>query len=357
MIVGKTSSSLSKNDIFTKYSEIDVFAAAFPNIPKLPCRISSPFRMDKHPSFSIFVDGEHIRYRDFGTDDKGSLLDLLCKYWNCTFSQCLDKICSLMREKHEDIVIKKSTLKVLTRKETDNLVKIQVTIRPWKDYDIEYWKSYGIDKVWLKHAEVYPISHKIVTKRDSVKDKAKTYIFTADKYAYAFIERKEGKISLKIYQPFSKDFKWCSKMDASVIGLWTKIPPKGDRVIICSSLKDALCISCNLHIPAICLQGEGYDMSDTAINELKRRYSHIFISFDTDKPGLQDGEKLSIRTGFTNVVPNLGEEKDFSDAFKHYGKEWFIENIKPLFDIKETDYLDEVEKLQEINNLKTKNHD
>lgn len=120
-------------------------------------------------------------------------------------------------------------------------------------------------------------------------------------------------------------------MDASVIGLWTKIPEYGDRVVICSSIKDALVISCQLHIPTLCLQGEGYSMSDTAINELKRRYKKIFISFDTDEAGRKDGEKLAKRTGFTNIVPNLGTEKDFSDAFKKYGKEWFINNLENLF--------------------------
>ena len=36
--------------------------------------------------------------------------------------------------------------------------------REWKDYDIIYWESYGISLKWLKYAEVYPISHKIVEK-------------------------------------------------------------------------------------------------------------------------------------------------------------------------------------------------
>ena len=120
-------------------------------------------------------------------------------------------------------------------------------------------------------------------------------------------------------------------MDSSVIGLWTKIPEKGDRVVICSSLKDALCISCNLHIPAICLQGEGYDMSDTAINELKRRYKKIFISFDTDKAGRIDGEKLAKRTGFTNIIPDLGTEKDFSDHFKSLEDKKQFKQLERLF--------------------------
>ena len=119
-------------------------------------------------------------------------------------------------------------------------------------------------------------------------------------------------------------------MDASVIGLWSKLPSTGDKVIICSSLKDALCVACQLHIPTLCLQGEGYSMSYTAINELKRRFNKVYVSFDTDSPGLIDGERLCKETGFINIVPDLKDCKDYSDFFHKYGKEQFSK-FKLLF--------------------------
>ena len=332
MVIGKTSSSISKTEIFSKFSESQVLATVFPDITEVPCLTCSPLRVDKHPSFSIYLsEHNHIRYIDYATGDKGSLLDLLCNYWQCTFNQALDKICKLMI-KDDGLVIKPKQIKTFTRKEADSLTKIEVKIRPWRDYDYEYWASYGITKPWLKYAEIYPISHKIVTKKDSVTGKSSRYIFSTDKYAYCFTERKGGKLQLKIYQPFNKKgFKWCSKMDASVIGLWTKIPEKGDRVIICSSLKDSLVISCQLHIPTLCLQGEGYSMSDTAINELKRRYKKIFISFDVDTPGKADAIKLAKETGFINVVPDLGTEKDFSDYYLSLEDKTKFQELEKLF--------------------------
>ena len=333
MVVGKTSSSISKTEIFNKFSETEVLCTVFPEITEIPCLICSPLRTDNNPSFSIYMDNNnHIRFKDHGNSGiQGGLIDLLCKYWNCTFNQCIDKICTLMI-KESDITIKPKQIKTFTRKESDTLSKLQVTIRPWRDYDYEYWKSYGITRQWLKYAEIYPISYKIITKKDSLTDKGKKYVFPADKYAYCFVERKEGKLQLKVYQPFNKNgFKWCSKMDASVIGLWTKIPEYGDRVIICSSLKDALVISCQLHIPTLCLQGEGYNISDTAIKELKRRYKKIFISFDTDEAGKMDGKKLAERTGFTNVIPDLGTEKDFSDYYRTLKEKEKFKKLQVLF--------------------------
>ena len=333
MVVGKTSSSISKTEIFNKFSETEVLCTVFPEITEIPCLICSPLRTDSNPSFSIYMDNNnHIRFKDHGnTGIQGGLIDLLCKYWNCTFNQCIDKICTLMI-KESDITIKPKQIRTFTRKESDTLSKLQVTIRPWRDYDYEYWNSYGITRQWLKYAEIYPISYKIITKKDSLTDKSKKYVFPSDKYAYCFVERKEGKLQLKVYQPFNKSgFKWCSKMDASVIGLWTKIPEYGDRVIICSSLKDALVISCQLHIPTLCLQGEGYNISDTAIKELKRRYKKIFISFDTDEAGKMDGKKLAERTGFTNIIPDLGTEKDFSDYYRSLKDKEKFKQLQVLF--------------------------
>lgn len=335
MIVGKTTSSISIPELFEKYSEVKILTAVFPEITSIPCRIQSPFRVDNNPSFSIYLDNDnHIKFKDFGDSDcRGSLLDLLCKKWNCSFYQVFDKILEVMQKQSgSDVTIKPKQVRLMTRKESSELTKIQVAVRPWKDYDLEYWKSYGIEKQWLKYAEIYPISHKIITKKDSETGKTRKYIFPADKYAYCFIERKEGNLSIKIYQPYNTNgFKWCSKMDSSVVGLWTKIPEYGDRVVLCSSMKDALCLACQCHIPTLCLQGEGYNMSDTAINELKRRYKKIFICYDTDVAGLLDSENLAIKTGFKNVIPDLGTSKDLSDYYKSLENKEDFKKLESLF--------------------------
>lgn len=332
MVVGKTSSSISKKELLNKYSETQILATVFPYITEIPCVICSPLRVDHNPSFSIYMHGNHVRYKDLAYSSvQGGLVDLLSAYWNCSLKQTIEKISKLMIKK-DSITLKQKQEKVLVSKSSHKTSQIEVKVRPWRDYDYEYWQSYGITKPWLKYAEIYPISHEIITKKDKETGINKRYVFPTEKYSYCYVERKEGKLQLKVYQPYNtKGFKWCSKMDSSVIGLWTKIPKQGDRVIICSSLKDALVVSCQLNIPTLCLQGEGYSMSDTAIRELKKRYKKIFISFDTDEAGIIDGKKLAERTGFTNVIPNLGTEKDFSDFYKSLENKNQFKQLKQLF--------------------------
>lgn len=335
MRIGKTSTSISVHELFQKYSETQILTAAFPEISSLPCKINSPFRVDNNPSFSIYLtDDGHVRYKDFGDSScKGNLLELLCKKWNCSFRQVFDKILdTLSKQKGADVTTKHKQIKILTRKEASELTKIQVAVRPWEAYDFEYWASYGVEKKWLRYAGVLPISHKIITKRNKETNKQDKYIFPADKYAYVFTEKKEGKLSIKIYQPFNtKGYKWCSSMDASVISLWTKVPVYGDRIVICSSLKDALCLSCQLNIPAIAPQGEGYNISDTAVKELKERFKKVFICFDTDKAGIEDSTKLAEKTGFINIIPDLGDKKDISDYYKSLENKQDFKHLETLF--------------------------
>jgi hypothetical protein len=335
MAIGKTSSSISIPELFDKYPEEQILTAVFPEITEIPCRISSPFRVDNHPSFSIFMgDDNHIRFKDFGdTDCKGGLLDLLCRKWNCSFYQVFDKILAVMQDKVEsDVNFKPKQIKMLTRKESSELTKIQVAVRPWRDYDYEYWSSYGIEKQWLKYAGIHAISHKIITKE------GKKYIFPAPKYSYVFTEYKDGRLSLKIYNPFDTKYKWCSKMDSSVWSLWTKIPEKGDNLIIGSSTKDCLNISCNLHIPAICMQGEGYWPKPRIIDELKSRYKNIIVFFDNDytnedNPGRTDSIKLANEFNLKRVeIPAKYEAKDPSDLFKVHGKEKYMEIMHEILD-------------------------
>lgn len=328
MAISKGKSSVSLDDILSKVTEADILSY-YLGVTEVPTIINSPLRQDRRPSFGLYSsDGVRIFYTDLATKDNGGLFDLLGKMWNCSFKEVLTRV-------NEDIskfcggasIHSYTPCTVRSTSSYNKDTDLQCKVRDWRSYDIEYWASYGITLEWLKYAEVYPISHKIV-----IKD-GHRYVFGADKYAYAYVEHKEGKVTLKIYQPKNtKGYKWSNKHDKSVVSLWTKIPEYGDKVCICSSLKDALCLWSNLGIPALSIQGEGYNMSNTAVNELKRRYKEIYILLDNDEAGLKDGLSLSESTGFINLVlPKFKEGKDISDAYKVLGKERWLKLIKPLF--------------------------
>lgn len=308
-------------------------ASYYFGINNLPCLIKSPLRTDNHPSFSLYTrDGKSVYYRDFATGEKGSLLELLSKLWSLSYDETIDRIYRDIKYSNKDVkvnLVKDSNTNI--KKLNDVTTILECKTREWRDYDIEYWNSYGITLEWLKYADVYPISHKIIIKN------GRRMVFPANKYAYTYVEFKEGKVTHKFYQPFNRDgFKWQNNHDRSVVSLWTKVPKEGNIICICSSLKDALALWCNTGIPSIAIQGESYPLSQTAINELKRRFKRQYILLDNDEPGRKDAKKLTELTGFTNIeIPQFDGGKDVSDYFKIFGKEKFIETFKNLFKWKE----------------------
>ena len=327
MAFGNGEHSITLEDVLARTTEFDILYHYF-NVSELPTVIHSPLRQDSRPSFGLYtLDGKRVHYTDLATKDRGGLFDLLMKYWGESYKDMLNHLWKDLPN-FSNANVQFNSMKSEKTYQYQSLksrnIDLQCKVREWRDYDIEYWASYGISLEWLKYADIYPISHKIVI-RDGQR-----YVFGADKYAYAYVERKEGKVTLKIYQPYNKGgYKWSNRHDRSVISLWTKVPEYGDRICICSSMKDALCLWANTGIPALAIQGESYGMSNTAISELKRRYKEVFIALDGDKAGVEDSIKLQKETAFKIIdCPLIDKAKDWSDIYYFYGKEVLLKEFK-----------------------------
>lgn len=260
--------SVGLDVLLGKTSEFDIMRF-YLNIDVLPALINSPLRQDRNASVSIFSpDGVKVFYKDFGTGEHGSIFDLLGRMWNRTFSETITKIWDdIDRVKHNRINLNRTRRGVIHK---SNSI-LEVRTRQWFDYDMEYWNSYGISREWLEFGDVYPISHILIT-RDNI-----TKVIPAEKLAYVYVERKDGKVSLKVYQPKSQRLKWLSKHDSSVWDLWSRLPDRGDTLFITSSRKDALCLWENTGIPSVSLQGEGYVPKEKVINQLKQRFGRVII--------------------------------------------------------------------------------
>ena len=313
-MVSKGQDNISINDVREITSDDEV-VSKYLGINSVPIIMLSPLRKDKNPSLSIFrlPDG-NIGYKDFGTGEKGIVYDLLSKLWNISIKQVYRRI--IDDYSPSNTLINKTKRQRKLRKSCTTL---NVKTREWRDWDLEYWNKYGISKEWLEYAEVHPISTLFF-------NNDKTTI-PAEKYAYVYVERKDNKVTLKVYQPYSERFKWISKHDSSVWDLWTKIPITGDKLIITSSRKDALCVWSNSGIPSLSLQGEGYIPKESVINELKSRYKDIYVLYDNDfqsdvNHGRLYGKHLSEMFNLKQIeIPDKYKSKDPSDLCMNYGRE------------------------------------
>lgn len=323
MSFGRCKQSICLDDILKKVSEVDILNY-YLGISTLPILINSPFRQDKNPSVSVFLNrNNNVIFKDFGTHKSYNLWSFLEKYLNLSYEELLFRLQEdIGNFKQSNVTLKTTT----SRRYVNSSSTVEVTIRDWRDYDLQYWESFGVSKPWLKFGRVYPISHIFINGNR----------FAAEKYAYVYIENKDNKSTLKIYQPYSDKMKWLSKHDSSVWDLWDRLPSSGNTLIITSSRKDALCIWENTLIPAISLQGEGYIPKKHVVQQLKNRFKKIFVLYDNDfqsdiNNGRAFGKVLSEKFDLIQIeIPEEYKSKDISDLCFNWGRETVKQLIKKL---------------------------
>jgi len=318
-------------DILKEISEVGLLQRYF-GITELPCVINAPYRKDNNPSLSLFIaTSGTLRFKDFATNESGGIVDLLMKIWRMDFESTIRKISrDNIRGGSTDVETKAIKSRIIS-KHIVSTSNIDVSVREWRDYDLEFWEMFGISLPWLKFGDVYPITRIFYTSQTGERTS-----FPADKYAYCYVEYKDGKQTLKIYQPYSKVCKWMSKHNSSVWDLWTKLPPTGDKLIITSSRKDALCLWENTGIPSTSLQGEGYIPKEKIVNQLKSRFKEIYVLYDNDftaeeNHGRIDGERICKMFGLKQIeLPETYKCKDPSDFVRMHGRKGLYDIVNKL---------------------------
>lgn len=302
--VGKLYSRISSEEIMRKYVGVEF----------IPSLIHSPLRQDEHRSFSMFYgqDGS-VLFKDHATGIAGDAVALLSLMWNCSRDETISRIWSECDCSSRDSVpvIQKEIIPT----------SIQIKPRDVEKHDVDYWNTYGVPPRWWRHAGIVPVSHFVIVRG------SQNMIYQADKLAYAFWS-KQG---TKIYQPYSR-MKWVSSQKKDFVQLYNKLPPTGDIVCVCSSMKDALCLWANTGIPSVAPQSEGTSLPFVVAEDLKMRFKKQFILYDNDKAGIGYALEAAKETGFTNVeLPQFPSGKDISDLYKSLTDKNEFQKIKELF--------------------------
>lgn len=272
---------------------------------KPPAKIHSPLRDDdKTPSFSIYEYDGRVFYKDWGTGESGTIASLAAKLRGKTLSELAG-----------EYKIDATKLLYVHDSEKKNH-SLAVKIRPWRASDYEYWKSFGINPEWLDFCDVHPVS-RIFSGNGS---------FAADSLSFAYAEHKDDIDSVKVYQPYSK-IKWLSGHDSSVWDLWRQLPSTGNKIILTSSRKDAMCLWSNTDIPAVCLQGEGYIPKAHVVQQIKDRFLDVYVLYDNDftssvNHGREFGKRIAQMFDLKQIeIPSEYKSKDPSDLLKNCGRE------------------------------------
>ncbi len=327
MTINLNKKLVSEDALFRYIDHYDVYAKYIPDQEvTFGKNIYSPLRKrESNPSFGFFTGENGVMcFNDMTLKQMGNSVKFTMMLFNLSYFEALSKIATDF-DMADDFIVKKFNKQ--NYGETINTCKDQVMSktmykfdlakkrRNWQNYDLEFWKQYGISLETLKKYNVEPISHVFINGA----------AVSVEKYAYCFIEHKDNKETYKIYQPFSKDYKWLNSHNDSVWQGWQQLPLKGEVLIITKSLKDVMCINEVLGYDAVALQSENVLPKQNVITELKKRFEVIILFYDNDyDKEINWGKEFSNRLAeefllFDICIDEKYKSKDFSDLVKNKG--------------------------------------
>ena len=272
---------------------------------------------ERTPSMFIYYDKSlnEYKFKDFSTGKQGSKIDIVKEIFTLTYSEALFRII----EDYNAFILKHGSHDKIkctpgARYKVDFVKKTE-----WKKIDADFWLSFGIGSSLLKEYNIQPLEY-----YNMIKDDQDSFnrITIRNKQMYGYFD-KHGKV-YKIYQPAQKDYKFI-KVERYIQGL-DQLKYNKPNLIICSSLKDAMCLrQFNFNIEVIAPDSENTIIKPYVINNLKNKFSKIITLFDNDQAGHDAINKYLLHYHIHGTYLDI--EKDLSDAVKLKG----IENIfQPL---------------------------
>lgn len=327
---------ITPDQILQKVSQQQIFEWILQEPFDFTKRYKSPFRTHSNPNkgtcrFEQREDGTII-FVDFG-DSKthrtcfGMLMDLE----RTTLTEVLKLIISHFKlsENTEDY-----TPTVLTRSghiQTDHSSDTIIT------YDTTYLEKkhklyisqFLILPQHLIEDNVFPTTRFYIQKPNYQRRTINVYSVC---FALDFID------AVKIYQPYSTDYKWITNCSEDHIGNFDNLDKEGEELIITKSWKDHRIIRNILFLKnVVYFQNEGMIPSMYILENLSKRFKLITIFFDNDETGIKAAIKLQaifnkIRIASCRIIyiPDKYQYKDAGETIKAEGRKDTITIFKNI---------------------------
>lgn len=306
------SKGVNQESIMQHYTGHDV------NSKKL---FTSVLRSDKHVTCSYYKSKSGILYmHDFATNEHINCFEVVMRLYNCNYYQALEIIAKDFRliegsSKPQPKIIKD------VLKETCS-AKIQVQIKDFTDKELEWWKSFGISKSLLKKYHVFSIQYVFLNGELKFTSSEQCPI-----YGYYFGKDKNKEEKWKIYFPTKSSYRFIGNLTQKILQGYKQLNKTSDVLIINKSMKDTMACRA-LGFDSVSPNSETTFPNEKQIDEFKKRFKHIIVMFDNDKPGLHNLWLIRKKYPELNYfyIPKSLEAKDLTDLIKLVG----IEKVQEL---------------------------
>lgn len=325
MIQGRTKEKLNKETILSKIDDYNIISYYLGEEFDFKKKFHSPFRekgTDNKPNLCFFPgENERILFKDFANGVGGDCFKFVQELFKINYDEALKKIDN---DFGLGILSNAPTkFKIQLSKKPDSIHKqsklIQIVPRQFTDEELKYWADYEITVEELNRHNVYSIE-KLYINKQLVPNFNKEL-----RFAYLFDDY------LKIYSPFSQEFKWISSCPNDFISGFDNIKYKifkgiqAKRLIISKSVKDEIVLSKFFKDVCSTQNESSASINDENMQIILKGYKpeDIYIAYDNDEAGVRASSYYTENYGFNYVnVPRIFRRegiKDWSDLVKHKG--------------------------------------
>lgn len=367
-----TNGNLTKEFILSKISQVSIFSAytgvdaeIIEHCIDTGEFISSPFRVDEHPSFGFRYDNRgKLKAKDFAGYFHGDCFDAAAlviseiihknvdisnKGW---FIFALKHIAYTFRniiygkDKDENIegIIAEGVNAARNRKPI-----IEFVPRQWNNYDKNYWGKFHVPISYLNTNFVYPVDYFYINRKVNPEPK---YYYENDRkdvcYAYMLGQDKRGVYNIKLYFPNRKHGTVRFITNSNCLeGLLNLELSEYDSIIITKSTKDRISLRAYLDaidlsisyggtalrtIGLVNIPHESYKLKQNEYDWLRAKCPNglILSLMDNDNTGYR--EAIWLRNNYNIIplcIPREYEVKDFAELRSKYS----IETIKELINL------------------------
>ena len=322
-----------KNKILSATNKgLDVFQHYISTPFVLGRNFINPFYDDSKASCNIYLDSKSDCYRlkDFGNSEyDGDCFSLVGKIINKDCNQSREFV-DILNTITNDLNLpnfsknnnqikppkKENSILQIPLKPENNNRPFTISQKPFSEYELSYWGSYGIT---FKELERYNVISIYIFNSVSREGKSFQIVSTEHDPIYGY----SYKGNVKIYRPLNSKIRFLRGGDKDqfyCFGL-EQLPSKGDILFITGGEKDVLSLASH-GFNAICFNSETTNIPFEIVKKLSYIFKHIVILFDMDKTGLESSLRHQQQFKELNVkrllLPLSGDKgsKDISDYFK-----------------------------------------
>lgn len=367
-----TNGNLTKEFILSKISQVSIFSAYIGVDAEIieHCIdtgefISSPFRVDEHPSFGFRYDNRgKLKAKDFAGYFHGDCFDAAA----LVISEIIHKNVDISNKGWFIFVLKHIAYtfrNIIYGKDKDENIEgiiaegvnaarnrkpiIEFVPRQWNNYDKNYWGKFHIPISYLNTNFVYPVDYFYINRKVNPEPK---YYYENDRkdvcYAYMLGQDKRGVYNIKLYFPNRKHGTVRFITNSNCLeGLLNLELNEYDSIIITKSTKDRISLRAYLDaidlsisyggtalrtIGLVNIPHESYKLKQNEYDWLRAKCPNglILSLMDNDNTGYR--EAIWLRNNYNIIplcIPREYEVKDFAELRSKYS----IETIKELINL------------------------